>query len=717
MAIKHEFSYRTIINAVPATVYITYKFAGTANGSITTNFYRKYTLTVEYQQDKVIPDGEASHKRTLKFLAESAYTTASNAIDYAGFTENDFDDFIAGTTGAKSVSCSIPNDTKRNTIYTEEGKTDNAYSENYATVLRHRLFINSSGNVGYDPDSTKTYLTEYMAFPPVRDFLTLTAVNHITDEEPPRFSFKNWKSKNPGTEKPATYGIYNYMHLTFDGSAPVVSREISLLEKETTAEIVLTDEERAEMRRNVTSGTVAAMSYKLDSEWHPEILTDSGHPSIGTSEWVYSSTLSATYTLVDAFPVIATVDIMDTDATTTALTGDSSTIIKYFSDVQFNVLASGKKEGVITDITAENGALKATGATGTLENVEGNRFTFTATDNRGNSTAQSVTMPMVEYIRLSCSITGGSISSAGVCDLAAKGNYFNGSFGAASNTLSVQCRYKTEGGSFSAWVPMTATASGNSYTAQTTINGLDYQAQYIFQVQAIDRLSTATTPETGFVSKPIFYWGKDEFVFETDVQMKGNLRLKGAGNYGNKINLGDGEYVYIAEETDDRLKIRATGLTLDAQTVNLSGTVNVNGYELPETGVQSGTWTPTLATSAAVSYYDTQSGWWQRVGDVVTIGFIIKASCNSGYNSTQLNITGLPYTPAVAAFGGGVAHNIYITGGFCFEGWSADTGGKISARLQPCNGTSAGNLNISSSSNYPSGGGTVTLAGTICYTI
>lgn len=39
--------------------------------------------------------------------------------------------------------------------------------------------------------------------------------------------------------------------------------------------------------------------------------------------------------------------------------------------------------------------------------------------------------------------------------------------------------------------------------------------------------------------------------------LTGDLRIKGSGNFGTKINLGDGEYVHIAEPTDDCLEIKA----------------------------------------------------------------------------------------------------------------------------------------------------------------
>ncbi|MDE6440122.1 MAG: hypothetical protein K2K51_03780, partial [Bacteroidales bacterium] len=44
--------------------------------------------------------------------------------------------------------------------------------------------------------------------------------------------------------------------------------------------------------------------------------------------------------------------------------------------------------------------------------------------------------------------------------------------------------------------------------------------------------------------------------------IKGNLRLKGSGNFGNKLNFGDGDYVYLHEASDDNLTVKAKNIEL-----------------------------------------------------------------------------------------------------------------------------------------------------------
>ncbi len=41
-----------------------------------------------------------------------------------------------------------------------------------------------------------------------------------------------------------------------------------------------------------------------------------------------------------------------------------------------------------------------------------------------------------------------------------------------------------------------------------------------------------------------------------DYTIQGNLTLKGSGNYGTKLNLGDGDFVHISEPVDDELEIK-----------------------------------------------------------------------------------------------------------------------------------------------------------------
>ena len=82
--------------------------------------------------------------------------------------------------------------------------------------------------------------------------------------------------------------------------------------------------------------------------------------------------------------------------------------------------------------------------------------------------------------------------------------------------------------------------------------------------------------------------------------LTGNLRIKGSGNYGMKLNLGDGEYVYLYEPTDDCLEIKGN------KQINLvTQKLLLNGEELSGGGAKIAM--ATYVGNAAVPNYTTNS--------------------------------------------------------------------------------------------------------------
>ena len=459
--------------------------------------------------------------------------------------------------------------------------------------------------------------------------------------------------------------------------------------------------------------------------------------TIGDS--VYYSSKAITFNIVNATPIVNGT-VVDTNATTIALSGDANTLIRYHSTAKAQMTCAALKDAAISSYYIEYNGIRYPNFIETFTKVESNTFGFSMTDTRGNEGTAFVQSPMIDYVKLTCDYEAENMEADGDMTVRCSGNYYNDTFGytsaAVANTLTVQYRYKEQSSSagYSDWVNMTVSIKNNTYTAQADISGLDYQKAYIFQCRAIDKLTTITSAETTIKSLPIFHWGENDFVFEVPVTFKagvegvaaavavddglseggtingslditGDLRLKGSGNYGNTLYFGDGSYAYIQEPTDDSLKIKASVIDLD-------GTLRMRGNP-----VEFGSWYPTLSGNAANSY-TANEGWYMRMGNVMTVGFFVKANCASGYQSTNIAIQGLPQTPASTAAGGGMCSGAYVSAGFNFQCWAVGTNGTITARVQACNNTSASNLNTSASGCwYPNGGGEVTLSGTISYLI
>ena len=202
---------------------------------------------------------------------------------------------------------------------------------------------------------------------------------------------------------------------------------------------------------------------------------------------------------------------VDVNTTTTALTGDSSKFIKYYSNASVSTGASARNSATLKSQKITCGAKSISSASGTINSVESGSFTFSATDSRGYPTTQTLNKTLIDYIKLTCSLNAGAPTTDGVATLKISGNYFNGSFGAVANTLTVQYRYKTQGGSYGSWTTVSATKSNNTYNATATISGLDYRTTYVFQARAVDKLATINTDEQARRTTPIFDWSKNDF--------------------------------------------------------------------------------------------------------------------------------------------------------------------------------------------------------------
>lgn len=264
--------------------------------------------------------------------------------------------------------------------------------------------------------------------------------------------------------------------------------------------IDLTEAERNVLRAAVTSGNTRTVWIYLRTR-------------IG--ETYYYSPLSKTFTIKNPNPTINPT-ITDSNSTTVALTGDSSKLVKYYSNAAITIGAAAVKQATITSkkVTCGNKTLTADG---TINAVESKNFVFTATDSRGNTTTKTVAPSFVEYVKLTCNLGNNMPDADGDMVVKVSGNYFNGSFGSKSNSLNVYYRYKTSGGSYGSWQAMTVTKSGNAYSATARLSGLNYQTVYVFQAYAKDALATTYSAEKNVKSAPVFDWGASDFKFNVPV--------------------------------------------------------------------------------------------------------------------------------------------------------------------------------------------------------
>ena len=236
----------------------------------------------------------------------------------------------------------------------------------------------------------------------------------------------------------------------------------------------------------------------------------------------FYSNVQKTMSITNGSPTLSPT-VVDSNETTKALTGDANKLIKYYSNAAYTINGGAVKHSSLSSQKVTHNGIAKTAATGTYNAVENASFSFEVKDSRGNVTTKTVTKTLINYIKLTCNQKV-HISVEGDATVSISGNYFNGTFGATSNNLTVQYRYKVNGGEYSAWADAPKMVDGNSFTATAFIEGLDYKTSYIFQSRAMDRINTGgvTTSEINTKAMPVFDWGENDFAFNVPMAVNVN---------------------------------------------------------------------------------------------------------------------------------------------------------------------------------------------------
>lgn len=258
--------------------------------------------------------------------------------------------------------------------------------------------------------------------------------------------------------------------------------------------------------------------------------TYSGSTLVGTKTATFTAKTSAATCAPTLSPIVT-----DVNAITIALTGDTNKLVKYYSTAAVAFGAAARNNATLSSRKVTNSG-KSRSSDGNITAVTSGEFVFTATDSRGYSTSKTITKTLVNYVKLTCSQKINLLVD-GTGTVSISGNYFNGSFGAVANTLTVQYRYKESGGTYGSWITATVTKNGNTYSATETLIGLDYTKTYVFETQAADKLATVSTGEKSAKALPVFDWGENDFNHNTDITLANGKALQGFTTTGEKNNL------------------------------------------------------------------------------------------------------------------------------------------------------------------------------------
>lgn len=239
--------------------------------------------------------------------------------------------------------------------------------------------------------------------------------------------------------------------------------------------------------------------------------TYSGAYSVGSK----TATFTATAAKSKCLPTVS-LSVKDVSSKGPDLTGDVSKLIRYISTARCTVSATAKNSATVKKLTVDGETVS--GSYVDFSAVEKGEFTAQCTDSRGYSKSITATQMLIPYVKLTCNASAKRPNPTdGSGRLTIKGNYYNGSFGAKDNSLTVT--YKIGSGSA---VTVSPTVSGNAYTATVTLSDLDYTQSFIFTVTVKDALSAVTKTVTLQPGVPVFDWGKSDFAFHVPVSFQGS---------------------------------------------------------------------------------------------------------------------------------------------------------------------------------------------------
>lgn len=222
--------------------------------------------------------------------------------------------------------------------------------------------------------------------------------------------------------------------------------------------------------------------------------------------------------------------VVDTNEVTKALTGDEMTLVRYCSTALCTITASAKNSATITE--KKIGGSTVSGDTLVIPEVEAKYVTFSATDSRNYKESFTFTTMLIPYVKLTSNVFGERTHPTnGNARISVKGNYFNDTFGAENNALTV--KYRVDSGQYETAIP---TISGNEYQVDIELTDLDYNQQHRFEVDVTDKIMSVTKSGTIKKGIPLFDWGQEDFSFHVPVSAPNvnGIRIVGVSVSGKR---------------------------------------------------------------------------------------------------------------------------------------------------------------------------------------
>jgi len=315
-------------------------------------------------------------------------------------------------------------------------------------------------------------------------------------------------------------------------------------------------------------------------------VTKNGATTIGTK----TSTFTAQIDETQEHPSITSVTLTDTNPNSAAIEAQG-TYIKYATNLSASIAlgVTGSYTQLASAVVQcgtkqQTYALSGTSQTivFTYEKLDADALIITVYDKRGTTATQTKTWTLIPYRDITVTGSVDRMSETGnTISFSLSGACFGGSFGSATNSVTVSYKYKLHNASTwsdgSQTFTFTPSGSGETtYTYSNTLTGFAYDQQFDFQFTVTDMFTDATTRVLVLtVGIPVYGNGEDFF------SVYGKSYLHFDRDNPNKFwDLKEGLDAILEYHAQTNLFV-ITGTTTTSQgvtfTVNDDGTVKASG--------------------------------------------------------------------------------------------------------------------------------------------
>lgn len=322
------------------------------------------------------------------------------------------------------------------------------------------------------------------------------------------------------------------------------------------------------------------------------ITTYNGNTQIGSSS---TKSFSVSTNENSCKPTISA-SVVDSNSTTTAITGNNHILIAGYSTASVTYSTTPNNNSSIKRVSVNNAVAYSGTSSSTvsgtkiLSNFNNNAIEIETLDSRGYFNTKHLTSgtdyTLIPYIPLTFN---GEITrqtpTGSVLLLSFSGNYYNGTLGNTTNSLSLSWKYREKG--TSTWSTATSLVLNTDYTitnntfssgsgsTQSTItlgSVFDYQKNYEIGIFCSDALISSTVVLTGKKGKPIVNWNNDYFNVNGDLKSQGSViaELFAPYNYTQSDLTKIQDYI--------RSGTPLTPEEINKYDVDRNGIVNINDY-------------------------------------------------------------------------------------------------------------------------------------------